>query len=71
MTERLDIITRLPQAMVETILCLFPIEEAARTSILSKEWRNQYSMDVVALRPYKIIVKQYKDLQRNCSTSFI
>ncbi|MFS8031602.1 putative F-box domain, leucine-rich repeat domain superfamily, F-box-like domain superfamily [Helianthus anomalus] len=39
MAERLDIITRLPQAIIETILCLLPTEEAARTSILSKEWR--------------------------------
>ncbi|KAI7728729.1 hypothetical protein M8C21_005303 [Ambrosia artemisiifolia] len=40
MVQRFDLITTLPQAIIETILCLLPIEEAARTSILSKEWRN-------------------------------
>ncbi|KAJ0667128.1 putative F-box-like domain superfamily protein [Helianthus annuus] len=43
MAEGLDIITRLPQAIIETILCLFPIEEATRTSILSKEWRYRWT----------------------------
>ncbi|XP_035842710.1 uncharacterized protein LOC110924098 [Helianthus annuus] len=43
MAEGLDIITRLPQAIIETILCLFPIEEAASTSIFSKEWRYRWT----------------------------
>ncbi|KAM0058870.1 putative F-box-like domain superfamily protein [Helianthus debilis subsp. tardiflorus] len=43
MAERLDIITRIPQAIIETILCLLPIEGAARTSILSKEWRYRWT----------------------------
>ncbi|XP_022039205.1 F-box/FBD/LRR-repeat protein At1g13570 isoform X1 [Helianthus annuus] len=41
--QQLDIITTLPQAIIETILCLLPIEEAARTSILSKEWRYKWT----------------------------
>ncbi|KAI7736650.1 hypothetical protein M8C21_028455, partial [Ambrosia artemisiifolia] len=41
--QRVDIITTLPQAIIETILCLLPIEEAARTSVLSKEWRYKWT----------------------------
>ncbi|KAJ0432731.1 putative leucine-rich repeat domain superfamily, F-box-like domain superfamily [Helianthus annuus] len=41
--ERVDRITTLPQAIVETILCLLPIEEAARTSVLSREWRYKWT----------------------------
>ncbi|KAM0017574.1 putative F-box domain, FBD domain, leucine-rich repeat domain superfamily [Helianthus debilis subsp. tardiflorus] len=33
-------INTLPQTIIENILCLLPIQEAARTSILSREWRN-------------------------------
>ncbi|KAJ0432728.1 hypothetical protein HanIR_Chr17g0862421 [Helianthus annuus] len=43
MAEGLDIITRLPQAIIETILCLFLIEEAASTGIFSKEWRYRWT----------------------------
>ncbi|KAK9078400.1 hypothetical protein SSX86_002457 [Deinandra increscens subsp. villosa] len=39
----LDIITTLPETITETILCLLPIEEAARTSILSREWRYKWT----------------------------
>ncbi|KAJ0428597.1 putative FBD domain, F-box-like domain superfamily protein [Helianthus annuus] len=38
-----DLITTLPQAIIETILCLLPIEEAARTSILSRAWRYKWT----------------------------
>ncbi|KAK9052111.1 hypothetical protein SSX86_028739 [Deinandra increscens subsp. villosa] len=38
-----DIITTLPQTVIETILCLLPVEEAARTSILSREWRYKWT----------------------------
>ncbi|KAI7756076.1 hypothetical protein M8C21_015515, partial [Ambrosia artemisiifolia] len=41
--QRLDIITTLPQNIIEIILCLLPIEEAARTSILSREWRFKWT----------------------------
>ncbi|KAM0058863.1 putative FBD domain, leucine-rich repeat domain superfamily, F-box-like domain superfamily [Helianthus debilis subsp. tardiflorus] len=41
--QRSDLITTLPQAIIETILCLLPIEEAARTSILSREWRYKWT----------------------------
>ncbi|KAM0042997.1 putative leucine-rich repeat domain superfamily, F-box-like domain superfamily [Helianthus debilis subsp. tardiflorus] len=39
----LDIITTLPQPIIETILCLLPIIEAARTSILSRDWRYKWT----------------------------
>ncbi|XP_022022601.1 F-box/FBD/LRR-repeat protein At1g13570 isoform X1 [Helianthus annuus] len=36
-------LTTLPQAIIETILCLLPTAEAARTSILSREWRYKWT----------------------------
>ncbi|KAJ0744971.1 putative F-box domain, FBD domain, leucine-rich repeat domain superfamily [Helianthus annuus] len=36
-------INTLPQTIIENILCLLPIEEAARTSILSREWRYKWT----------------------------
>ncbi|MFS8031614.1 putative leucine-rich repeat domain superfamily, F-box-like domain superfamily [Helianthus anomalus] len=41
--QRRDRITTLPQTIIEIILCLLPIEEAARTSILSREWRYKWT----------------------------
>ncbi|MFS7980447.1 putative F-box-like domain superfamily protein [Helianthus anomalus] len=41
--QRLDIITTLLQIIIETILCFLPIEEATRTSILSREWRYKWT----------------------------
>ncbi|MFS8031599.1 putative F-box-like domain superfamily protein [Helianthus anomalus] len=41
--QQLDRITTLPQSIIETILCLLPIEETARTSILSREWRFKWT----------------------------
>ncbi|KAL8245591.1 hypothetical protein R6Q59_011849 [Mikania micrantha] len=38
----MDLFKKLPQNIVETILCFLPIQEAARTSILSKEWRYHW-----------------------------
>ncbi|XP_076895551.1 F-box/FBD/LRR-repeat protein At1g13570-like [Bidens hawaiensis] len=38
-----DIITTLPQTIIETILCLVPIDEATRTSVLSMEWRYKWT----------------------------
>ncbi|KAK9076096.1 hypothetical protein SSX86_004429 [Deinandra increscens subsp. villosa] len=38
----MDIISTLPQTILEIILCLLPTEEAARTSILSREWRYKW-----------------------------
>ncbi|XP_071696490.1 F-box/FBD/LRR-repeat protein At1g13570-like isoform X2 [Rutidosis leptorrhynchoides] len=38
----MDMISKLPPGIIETILCLLPIQEAARTSILSKEWRYHW-----------------------------
>ncbi|KAJ0667130.1 putative FBD domain, leucine-rich repeat domain superfamily, F-box-like domain superfamily [Helianthus annuus] len=40
---RLDRLTTLPQTIIEIILCLLPIEEAARTSVLSREWRYKWT----------------------------
>ncbi|KAJ0639587.1 putative leucine-rich repeat domain superfamily, F-box-like domain superfamily [Helianthus annuus] len=39
----LDRISTLPQPILETILCLLPTKEAARTSILSREWRYKWT----------------------------
>ncbi|KAJ0562051.1 putative F-box-like domain superfamily protein [Helianthus annuus] len=39
----MDRISKLPVGVIETILCLLPIQEAARTSILSKEWRYHWT----------------------------
>ncbi|KAJ0834177.1 putative F-box domain, FBD domain, F-box-like domain superfamily protein [Helianthus annuus] len=43
--ERLSVdrISTLPQPILETILSLLPTEEAARTSILSREWRYKWT----------------------------
>ncbi|GKA68122.1 F-box/FBD/LRR-repeat protein [Tanacetum coccineum] len=38
----LDRISNLPSCIIETILCRVPIKEAARTSILSREWRYKW-----------------------------
>ncbi|KAI3727088.1 hypothetical protein L1987_66897 [Smallanthus sonchifolius] len=38
----MDIISKLPLGIIETILCLLPIQEAVRTSILSREWRYRW-----------------------------
>ncbi|WOG96066.1 hypothetical protein DCAR_0415396 [Daucus carota subsp. sativus] len=39
-----DRISKLPQNVRETILCFMPIEDAVRTSILSKKWRHCWTM---------------------------
>ncbi|XP_035834657.1 F-box/FBD/LRR-repeat protein At1g13570 isoform X2 [Helianthus annuus] len=36
-------INTLPQTTIENILCFLPIREAARTSILSREWRYKWT----------------------------
>ncbi|KAJ0643533.1 putative F-box domain, leucine-rich repeat domain superfamily, F-box-like domain superfamily [Helianthus annuus] len=43
--ERLSVdrISTLPQPILESILSLLPTEEAARTSILSTEWRYKWT----------------------------
>lgn len=38
-----NITNTLPQTIIETILCFLPIEDAARTSILSREWRYKWT----------------------------
>ncbi|XP_076885015.1 F-box/FBD/LRR-repeat protein At1g13570-like [Bidens hawaiensis] len=38
----MDRISRLPIGILESILCFLPIQEAARTCILSKEWRYHW-----------------------------
>ncbi|MFS7999875.1 putative F-box domain, leucine-rich repeat domain superfamily, F-box-like domain superfamily [Helianthus anomalus] len=40
--ERMSL-DKLPKPVLETILCLLPTEEAARTSILSREWRYKWT----------------------------
>ncbi|GKF28001.1 F-box/FBD/LRR-repeat protein-like protein, partial [Tanacetum coccineum] len=39
----LDMISNLPPTIIETILCLLPIQEAVRTSVLSKKWRYNWT----------------------------
>ncbi|GKA85421.1 F-box/FBD/LRR-repeat protein [Tanacetum coccineum] len=39
----MDRLSDLPSCMIETILCLIPIQEAGRTSILSREWRYRWT----------------------------
>lgn len=38
-----DKISTLPSSIIENILCLVPIQEAARTSVLSREWRYNWT----------------------------
>ncbi|XP_071703215.1 F-box/FBD/LRR-repeat protein At1g13570-like [Rutidosis leptorrhynchoides] len=38
-----DIISGLPEIIIETILCLVPIRDAVTTSILSKKWRYSWN----------------------------
>ncbi|KAK9078995.1 hypothetical protein SSX86_000664 [Deinandra increscens subsp. villosa] len=38
----MDRISNLPSCIIETVLCLLPIQEAARTSILSTGWRYRW-----------------------------
>ncbi|GJT95361.1 F-box/FBD/LRR-repeat protein-like protein [Tanacetum coccineum] len=39
----MDRLGNLPSSIIESILCLVPIQEAARTSILSREWRYRWT----------------------------
>ncbi|XP_076908388.1 F-box/FBD/LRR-repeat protein At1g13570-like [Bidens hawaiensis] len=39
----MDIISKLPLGIIENILCCLPIQEAGRTSILSREWRYRWN----------------------------
>ncbi|GJR56937.1 F-box/FBD/LRR-repeat protein-like protein [Tanacetum coccineum] len=39
----MDRLGNLPSSIIESILCLVPIQEAARTSILSREWMYRWT----------------------------
>ncbi|GJU08827.1 F-box/FBD/LRR-repeat protein-like protein [Tanacetum coccineum] len=39
----MDMISNLPPNIIDTVLCFLPIQEAARTSILSREWRYRWN----------------------------
>ncbi|GKC98067.1 F-box/FBD/LRR-repeat protein-like protein [Tanacetum coccineum] len=39
----MDRLSNLPSSIIESILCLVPIQEAGRTSILSREWRYRWT----------------------------
>ncbi|KAL9998235.1 putative F-box-like domain superfamily protein [Helianthus debilis subsp. tardiflorus] len=39
----MDMFKKLPHTIIENMLCLVTIQEAARTSILSKEWRYHWT----------------------------
>ncbi|KAL1819147.1 hypothetical protein ACET3Z_014016 [Daucus carota] len=65
-----DIISDLPQNVIEIILCFLPILDAVRTSVLSKKWRHCWTMipDIVFdcdFSHYMLWDKldQYKDKQ--------
>nr|XP_043639684.1 F-box/FBD/LRR-repeat protein At1g13570-like [Erigeron canadensis] len=38
-----DRISTLPQSLIENILCLVPIKDAVRTSVLAREWRSKWT----------------------------
>ncbi|MFS8006057.1 putative leucine-rich repeat domain superfamily, F-box-like domain superfamily [Helianthus anomalus] len=68
----MDRISKLPVGIIESILCLLPIQEAARTSILSKEWRyhwtkipklvfNEYTFEVSTDRAEPSVLEQTFD----------
>ncbi|GJR27359.1 F-box/FBD/LRR-repeat protein-like protein [Tanacetum coccineum] len=53
----LDRISSLPSTIIENILCLVPIQDAARTSVLSKDWRYSWTKIpklFFAIYPYPI-----------------
>lgn len=41
--SEVDMISTLPESLLETILCLLPTKMAARTSILSRQWRYKWT----------------------------
>lgn len=60
----LDKISSLPPTVIETILCLLPIQEAARTSILSRQWRYKWTKIpqlVFCEHTFKVSPRQYSD----------
>ncbi|KAJ0549176.1 putative F-box domain-containing protein [Helianthus annuus] len=68
----MDRISKLPIGIIETILCFLPIQEAARTSILSREWRyhwtkipklvfNEYTFEVSTDRAEPSVLEQTFD----------
>lgn len=38
----MDMISNLPPNIIETVLCFLPIQEATKTSIISREWRYRW-----------------------------
>ncbi|KAF5797348.1 putative leucine-rich repeat domain superfamily, F-box-like domain superfamily [Helianthus annuus] len=68
----MDRISKLSIGIIETILCFLPIQEAARTSILSREWRyhwtkipklvfNEYTFEVSTDRAEPSVLEQTFD----------
>ncbi|KAF5780444.1 putative leucine-rich repeat domain superfamily, F-box-like domain superfamily [Helianthus annuus] len=64
----LDIISTLPEPTLETILCLLPTKAAARTSILSREWRYKWTKisKLEFFVPIRITIKK-QVLDRRCT----
>ncbi|KAJ0714026.1 putative FBD domain, leucine-rich repeat domain superfamily, F-box-like domain superfamily [Helianthus annuus] len=60
----MDRISKLPVGVIETILCLLPIQEAARTSILSKEWTRGPKPSAIELHLNK--PSKRKDMAKRC-----
>nr|GEX09430.1 hypothetical protein [Tanacetum cinerariifolium] len=58
----MDRLGNLPSSIIESILCLVPIQEAARTSILSREW----SLTSLYLQEVDFSTVTLKHLLSNC-----
>ncbi|KAJ0639586.1 putative FBD domain, leucine-rich repeat domain superfamily, F-box-like domain superfamily [Helianthus annuus] len=68
----LDRISTLPQPILETILCLLSTKEAARTSILSREWRYRWTgIPKLKFKLDKITIKIKKQMSVSEPTSEI
>ncbi|KAJ0906777.1 putative FBD domain, leucine-rich repeat domain superfamily, F-box-like domain superfamily [Helianthus annuus] len=63
----MDRISKLPVGVIESILCLLPIQEAARTSILSKEWRYHW----IKIPKLEFIEDQFQEWTRGPKPSAI
>lgn len=61
-----DRISELPPNVQETILCLLPIEDAVRTSVLSKKWRNCWTMMPQLIFDYYFVNRIMDKLGQDC-----
>ncbi|KAI3683606.1 hypothetical protein L1987_84114 [Smallanthus sonchifolius] len=54
-------INNLPPSIIETILCLVPFQEAARTSILSREWKYHWTKIPKLVFIEDVVKYEYKE----------